>query len=1633
METNTIHEAVKKNKNAGMKYFLFLLILWAPMAYAQEDVQSIKKTGAQLQAGAVVQIEGSRYASSALNPVVADRSYSTSSAHGLVKLSCPGAHSTATPLIGVAALNVSITYEVEVDGIFSTQTKTQLLKLEFTNGLAQDVAFVKLDGAQRVRVEILGAGNIFPAAWPDLELEVSVTTQSYEWMLPTVIASTTLTHQTALSADGNLNVNWTALSAAEYYELEWTYVSDQSANPAVRLTAQQVEVDRFLFRNNSSRVEVKGLSYAIPMIYEKGFILYRIRAVGRNIVNGVSVLTKSDWTTPDGLYSKVSEFPAANVYLFNGLEEKLNWQSSLSFAEEGKHKVVLSYHDGSSRNRQAVTRINSDKRAIVGETFYDYNGRPAIQTLPVPVTENNLTYYPRFNLVEGSSDMAKIAYDKRETGVTCSPLSPAFSTTTGASNYYSSDNTFSSTGGNTGSSLLNRDLIPDAEKFPYTQTYYAADNTGRIAAQSGVGAQYRIGTKKETRYLYGTPYQPELTRLFGTQVGYSGHYKKNTVIDPNGQTSVSYLDLDGKVVATALSGNAPENMDALPGNKQRTIKAEVLQADNFSNAMSADRLSKTYSSKFSVASPATSYKFDYSGQVGHYDLSCALSTSGNPLLFVMDGVVDVEWQLVNTCGEPVFVNVGSTNKGTTGTAQTVNLTETKLLPEGEYQLSKKISINEQKLDEYWQNYLTKEGICIRTQNSFEVEEYSKMNLLGCGLTCEQCATERDRLLADAIYTQEERASIATACDQLCDPSIGCRSSLEMLRGDMALGGQYGEIRKKKTNTNNSISQPTFDEDGNPIPPIVNTTVNNVTDEGIFNAGDPEDNKIVAEQFPMSLYNANNGLRFPPFLSDLSISKRANWRNPILITKDGFTQDNRANQVLFSNENLTTGVSYAVTSYTDRAGEILYVEVYKMITDPETNEYVYSPRVSDESKLILVDQEAGLYKVEVKYLAELKDFEKHWLPHWSNYLVVYHPEFEYLLDCTRDQDVLAFDYKLINSATILQAKANGMIDQAGDPLIIGATQANALDPYIKNSASNYAYIKNKYQNYLQSTVNNVTTVKDMAQTATMAAGCPQGTESCGVPGCLDGKIDTDEEWNIFKAMYLAEKQRLLKQKKNRVAVDNNYYNGCIGLKREGDIFSLSDANYFTQPHTYTESYISSYRPCYYNWSNPGHFNFGCIEPVVTTVERTTYPYLNPDQVCYVREMYKYKDKQQRFYVNTPASAGAGAMPEHCSTFVPSDVPGQPGDYISAPCADDIKAANTANAVEAQRYKYEQCGLCPMAQDLELLIIALKKENILISSTNKLLTCLIDDIDVTVGPTLLPALLQLNSNNPDIYWSSALSPDSKTLTGILSTNGQTLATLTLNIPTTATGVDFTNLKTPCCLTTNNSNGAVFTMQSSYIDPSTLKSVDFNLTGQFTLPLTPCFIPPRCLTTSDTKHVLFFMNTLVMGGSEFNYKRPNLNTNGAVLNLLDAGVTDASLKLNVPEFYTSSLRGMLNKDNPEVYNGYVENIVQFEPKWSSFIAGGMLSGSLSYVENSNTYTIAIEISGLPFPIENIKGFDNVRPLPLTPNATDVCNGSCEKKHFLADAIIMNGATKTYQTVDVYVPSLRPVVCQPAVPASN
>lgn len=370
--------------------------------------------------------------------------------------------------------------------------------------------------------------------------------------------------QSYIANENALVYSWNDIPEAESYELEWTWVDNyNSASFSLPLPPQNILLSDRDFELNCTRVQTTSNSYSIPMVYDRGYLIYRIRPIGRFLQNVHSVY-KGNWSSANASHAFVSDW---NPFFYQVTQEhsKTNWQFQASYAEEGKKKEVVSYFDGSLRNRQTVTNINTTGNTIVGEVIYDQEGRPAIEVLPVPIEEKALHYYPDFNK---NDDLKVYSYqDFTSQGQTNCDLSAfGMSNSSGASKYYSTNNQAEGT---------YQDFVSQSNKYPFSQTEYSLDNTGRVKKKGGVGESHQLGSDHEMEYFYSVPTQEELNRLFGYSVGNVAHYKKNIVIDPNLQLSISYIDPQGRTIATALSGKAPDNMNGLPQESMTELHTTV--------------------------------------------------------------------------------------------------------------------------------------------------------------------------------------------------------------------------------------------------------------------------------------------------------------------------------------------------------------------------------------------------------------------------------------------------------------------------------------------------------------------------------------------------------------------------------------------------------------------------------------------------------------------------------------------------------------------------------------------------------------------------------------------------------------------------------------------------------------------------------------------------------------------------------------------------------------------------------------------------------------------------------------------------------------------------------------------------
>ncbi len=622
------------------------------------------------------------------------------------------------------------------------------------------------------------------------------------------------TFPTGLSACENestdeLTLSWNPIPDAESYELEYTFVDDYGTNYIMPASPTSL---RFNFKENSTRVSTKEIRYSLPLVFERGYILYRVRAVGVG-GTGLGLPVYCRWTGAEK--GNVAAFLSKYYHHNAHSNDKINWTTTATFAEDGKRSDAANYFDGTFRSRQTVTGLNierqlpyksnllvifdgsncplapnKEREVIAGETIYDYQGRPAVSIMPVPTNSLKLEYLPLLNI----SDATHKPYswqDFDKPNFTCAPATTklfnnAEPTTgiMGAGAYYSANNP---------KKLGFNAFIPDGGGFPFTQNSYLQDNTERVAAQTSPGASFQFGSGHETKYYYAAPNQEELDRMFGTEAGDALRYKKNAVVDANGQVSVSYLNPEGKTIATALAGITPTNLDALSSQVQNTINISLMNK----NIINTDNKTMIAEHQFVVTSDNTEYTFDYS--INPETLQNILCNGDKVYL---DGIYDIEITLkhVESCTSVALENHSGTigtllNQGTVDLQfNNTNITRQikRILGIGTYIITKKVTVNEQAAIAYADKLM--QDTCRSKWDAILLDELSRVDTLNCYKSCTTCAIPPVQSpVCDTVY---------------CKPNPNrCDLIRSMLQADLSPGGQYGQFVRNANGTIDASAYP----------------------------------------------------------------------------------------------------------------------------------------------------------------------------------------------------------------------------------------------------------------------------------------------------------------------------------------------------------------------------------------------------------------------------------------------------------------------------------------------------------------------------------------------------------------------------------------------------------------------------------------------------------------------------------------------------------------------------------------------------------------------------------------------------------------------------------------------------------
>jgi hypothetical protein len=344
------------------------------------------------------------------------------------------AESKRTYYSGAWSISVPVTIQKwTATGTAITPNETTTLTINYDPAAGttytDQSAYTLTSPGYRVQVTVSGAPTItgsistIPA---DVSLEAELTTTRSYIFNQSAVSTINSSYN---SSTHSLTLYWNFLLGAETYDVEWVHWSAYN---------QSSPVPDF---TRATRITTSQQNYTIQLPYDDGQVYYRVRGVGYPC-NQSGFRQEGQWSLIPAPYA-VSNFDADR-----------NWEYSAVYAEEGKRKEVVSYYDGTGKQRQVVTLLNTERVNLTGETMYDYEGRPAVQTLPAPTAArtNKLAYTPNFSLSAlNSSDVYdRDVFDRDNlyyNAATCTLNTPTgMHTNQGASNYYSPQNTAVNTG-----------------------------------------------------------------------------------------------------------------------------------------------------------------------------------------------------------------------------------------------------------------------------------------------------------------------------------------------------------------------------------------------------------------------------------------------------------------------------------------------------------------------------------------------------------------------------------------------------------------------------------------------------------------------------------------------------------------------------------------------------------------------------------------------------------------------------------------------------------------------------------------------------------------------------------------------------------------------------------------------------------------------------------------------------------------------------------------------------------------------------------------------------------------------------------------------------------------------------------
>ncbi|MBL8001160.1 MAG: hypothetical protein JNL05_04280 [Flavobacteriales bacterium] len=316
-----------------------------------------------------------------------------------------------------------------------------------------------------------------------------------------------------------------------------------------------------------------------------GFYAWRVRAISNFVPGGgADARNRGPWNPAAAQQNAVVNVQRTSalgtglwqsnayglaVFYYEQFDKDRNWAYSRMFTEPDPDGIQgvrigerITYATDLQQVQQEQVRQSANNTVVATQTVMDLQGRPALQSLPTPLGQQPSLGYKN-QLLQGSVGN----YTAADFDLPAGTLGSNTPINAGPTTYYS----------NSGDPQ-----VPSAEGYPFSRTTYLPDGTGRVRQVSGPGEVFAFAnnaTPRTARTYYGAVTPAELLRIFGKEAYQAQSVMKMMTVDPNGVTSITYQDKEGKTLATCLVRTTAPNLP-LDDDSRRLVGLESEQYAN---------------------------------------------------------------------------------------------------------------------------------------------------------------------------------------------------------------------------------------------------------------------------------------------------------------------------------------------------------------------------------------------------------------------------------------------------------------------------------------------------------------------------------------------------------------------------------------------------------------------------------------------------------------------------------------------------------------------------------------------------------------------------------------------------------------------------------------------------------------------------------------------------------------------------------------------------------------------------------------------------------------------------------------------------------------------------------------------